>query len=76
MPKVDIPGPYHFHFFSDEPNEPPHVHVRREKAICKFWLRPLFLAKNSGFPLHELHKIERRIEEHYAKIEAAWYEHF
>ena len=76
MPKIDIPGPYRFHFFSDERGEPPHVHVKREKAICKFWLNPLTLAENHGFATHELTKIERLIVEHRTKIEAAWHEHF
>lgn len=76
MPKIDIPGPYRFHFFSDERNEPPHVHVKREKAICKFWLSPLALAQNQGFAAHELAKIERLIVENGTKIEAAWHEHF
>ena len=76
MPKIDIPGPYRFHFFSDEGNEPPHVHIKREKAICKFWLDPLSLAENHGFAAHELTKIEKLIVEHRTQIEAAWHEHF
>jgi hypothetical protein len=76
MPKVDIPGPYRFHFFSDEAAEPPHVHVKRGKAICKFWLAPLALMKNQGFAVHELNKIEHLIIENHTKIDDAWHEHF
>ena len=76
MPKVDIPGPYRFHFFSNEADEPPHVHVKRGKAICKFWLSPLALSNSQGFPNHELNKIERLIREHGTTIEDAWHEHF
>jgi len=76
VPKVDLPGPYRFHFFSHEPNERAHVHVKREAAICKFWLRPVFLVQNHGFAAHELNRIERLVEKHRLTIEQAWHEHF
>ncbi|MDA0768650.1 MAG: DUF4160 domain-containing protein [Chloroflexi bacterium] len=31
-------GPYRFFFYSFDCIEPPHVHVRRDKMTCKFWL--------------------------------------
>jgi hypothetical protein len=76
MPKIDLPGPYLFYFFSDESDEPPHVHVKREKRTCKFWLHPVSLAANHGFAAHELGKIERLIKDHHLKIETVWHEHF
>ena len=27
-------------FYSNERNEPPHIHVRKGGADCKFWLHP------------------------------------
>jgi len=44
-----IPGPYRFYFYSFDCNEPIHVHVQREKMICKFWLDPTTLSQNHGF---------------------------
>ncbi|MGP0593877.1 DUF4160 domain-containing protein [Nitrospira sp. T9] len=45
MPNVrGIEGPYRFFFYSFDCNEPKHVHVQRERHICKFWLEPIFLA--------------------------------
>ncbi|MCF8114040.1 MAG: DUF4160 domain-containing protein, partial [Desulfotignum sp.] len=42
MPTVkSIPGPYRLFFYSFDCNEPMHVHVQRDKAVCKFWLNPL-----------------------------------
>jgi hypothetical protein len=76
MPKVDIPGPHRFHFFSDESAEPPHVHLRRDYAICKFWLAPVSVSQNRGFSVPELNEIKRLIEENRLKIETAWHEHF
>ena len=76
MPTVkDIPGPYRLYFYSFDCNEPKHVHVKREKQICKFWLEPLSLAKNTGFTARELNSIRRIIENNLSKISEAWDEH-
>lgn len=76
MPAIPkIPGPYRFFFYSFDCAEPMHVHVRREKMICKFWLDPLSLSQNDGFSAHELNRILRMIQSHREKIVEAWYEH-
>ena len=50
MPRIKgMPGPYRFFFTSFDCNEPPHVHVERENATCKFWLEPVGLARSHGF---------------------------
>jgi Domain of unknown function (DUF4160) len=56
-------------------NEPKHVHVQREKKICKFWLEPISLSKNGGFSPKELNSIRRIIESNLTKILEAWHEH-
>jgi hypothetical protein len=76
MPTVrGIPGPYRFFFYSFDCHEPRHVHVRRERKTCKFWLDPLALASNEGFAAHELNDIRRLIELYYQEINEAWDEH-
>ncbi len=58
MPTVKgVPGPYRFYFYSFDCNEPKHVHVQREKLVCKFWLEPVALSKNYGFSPRELNAI-------------------
>lgn len=57
-------GRYRFHFYSWENDEPPHIHVRAGHDEAKFWLRPVRLAHNYGFPPHELRKIARLVHEH------------
>jgi hypothetical protein len=52
-----IPGPYRLFFYSFDCNEPRHVHVRRDRAACKFWLDPVALAYNNGFTAKELTRI-------------------
>jgi hypothetical protein len=64
MPTVMRIGPYRFHFYSREGNEPPHIHVTRDDLETKFWLQPVSLAVNFGFATAELSKIEKLVEEH------------
>ena len=76
MPTVkNISGPYRLFFYSFDCNEPKHVHVQREKLMCKFWLEPMALSKNSGFPPKELNAIRRIIEANLTQILEAWHEH-
>jgi hypothetical protein len=58
VPTVLRPGPYQVYFYSHEPGEPPHVHVDRDDSSAKFWLSPVSLAVNFGFPARELRIIE------------------
>ena len=64
MPTVLRVGSYRFHFYSDEINEPPHIHVRLNDTECKFWIEPIMLAKNKGIPAHKLHDIEKLVYEY------------
>src|SRR5262249_48160565 len=69
MPTVpDIPGPYRLFFYSFDCHEPPHVHVRRERMVCKFWLTPVALSVNHGFSPRELNRIRALIVENLTRI--------
>ena len=76
MPTILREGPYRLYFFSHEPNEPKHVHVDRDDRSAKFWLEPIALARNLGFPAHELSRIVEVLEEHQSKLIEAWNEYF
>jgi len=76
MPTVLRVGRYRFAFFSNEGQEPPHVHVKAESDQAKFWLDPIELASNFGFRAHELNEIERITREHQTELIEAWNEHF
>jgi hypothetical protein len=76
MPTVkNIPRPYRFFFYSFDCNEPMHVHVQRERMVCKFWLEPIVLVKNHGFTSKELNTIREIIYNNRNKIMEAWYGH-
>jgi len=76
MPTIFQIGPYSFIFFSSDQPEPPHIHVKRDRQIVKFWLEPVSLAKNRGFKEHELNKIAHLVEDNRERILEAWYDHF
>ena len=76
MPTISgIAGPYRFFFYSFDCNEPRHVHVRRDKALCKYWVDPIKLANTKGFKAKELNRIRKMIEDNLDRIREAWDEH-
>ena len=58
MPTVLRSGPYRFFFYSNERQEPAHIHVERDRFSAKFWLEPVNLARNVRFSSRELGIIE------------------
>jgi hypothetical protein len=54
MPTVLRWGPYRAFFYSNEGDEPVHLHVRSGNKEAKFWLHDVSLAVNAGFPAHEI----------------------
>ena len=76
MPTVLRTGPYRVYFYSHEPNEPPHVHIDRDKQSCKFWLQPVALARNLAFNAKELQEIEKIITENENQLLEAWNDYF
>ena len=76
VPSIEDIGPYKLFFYSSEGDEPPHVHVRRDRATAKFWLNPVRLARSRRFSDHELRELQRTVEENQPRILEAWNEHF
>ena len=72
MPTILRIGPYRIYFYSHDPNEPPHVHVDRDKASSKVWLDPVALASSLGFSARELREIERLVSLNKAILLKAW----
>ena len=63
-------------FFSNEGNEPPHIHVESAERYAKFWLEPIALVENYGFRSAELAEIRRQVEAHQAVLMERWNEFF
>ena len=69
-------GPYRFLFFSNENQEPAHIHIKASGNEAKFWLEPVRLATNHGFRTRELNEIERLVVENQSQLVEAWDEYF
>jgi hypothetical protein len=76
MPVVLRIGLYTFLFYSNESNEPPHIHIRRDKDQAKFWLSPVELAYNGKYPVHELRRLRELVIEHRALLIRSWNDYF
>ena len=75
-PTIHREGPYRFHFYSKEGNEPAHIHVTRDNMTVKVWIHPCQVASNDGYPAHELARILALVETHKTQFLEAWNEHF
>lgn len=77
MPTVLRIGSYRFFFYSNEGNEPPHIHVERAEAAAKFWLTPdVRLAWSSRFRQRERTQLLERVQEHQELFLEKWNEYF
>ena len=76
MPTILRIGAYRLFFVSLDRGEPPHIHVRRENMVAKFWLHPVALERTGGFSRAELNTIIRLVDEHREMLLDRWYEFF
>jgi hypothetical protein len=76
MPTVLRVEGFRFSFFSNERNEPAHIHVTTAAGIAKFWLEPVSLASSDGFNLPTLNKLHGIVRENQALFLEAWNEYF
>jgi Domain of unknown function (DUF4160) len=74
-PTVLRSGPYRFFFFSSDHDEPPHVHVTRERKVAKLWLAG-GVAYNRGFTAKELATVSGVAAKHRDELMRAWDEFF
>lgn len=75
MPSRVISG-YKFFFYSNERNEPPHMHVRKGGNETKIWLDSLVFANNFGFDEPELNRILRVTRSNLDELFDFWNNHF
>lgn len=76
MPTVLRLLSYRFFFYSNEGNEPRHIHVERDESVAKFWLEPVELAGSYGFRAKEINEIRRLVLDHQAFFINKWDEFF
>ena len=76
MPTVLRVEGFRFFFWSNERNEPAHIHVAKGDGIAKFWLRPVSLASSDGFNAVILNKLHSVVRENEALFLEKWNEYF
>ncbi len=76
MPTVLILRGFRFFFVSLDRGEPVRIHVEKDDAYAKFWLKPIRLAKSKGFRATDLGRIRGMIEKHRVLFERRWDEFF
>ncbi|MEW6741851.1 MAG: DUF4160 domain-containing protein [Planctomycetota bacterium] len=76
MPMILRMRGYRFFFVLLDRSEPPHVHVRREARVAKFWLEPAGLERAYGFTRVELNAMAKIVEAQREELLRSWYEFF
>ncbi|WP_457624545.1 DUF4160 domain-containing protein [Persephonella sp.] len=67
---------YRFFFFSEERQEPPHIHVEKAGKIAKIWLDPVEVSKNYGFTNKEMKYILTVVKQYQKEFLEKWNEYF
>ena len=76
MPTILRVGRFRFFFFSNEGEEPPHIHVESAEQYAKFWLLPVALARSIGYNASELRRVRGLVEKHRRLFKERWDEYF
>jgi len=76
MPTILRHGGQRFFFFSNEGNEPSHIHVETGEKYAKFWLEPVVLVRSMGYNAKELRAISKLVEENRLLFKEKWNEYF
>ena len=76
MPTVLKKDGFRFYFYSEEGNEPMHIHVAYGDGRAKFWLKlDVILASSIGFKAKDIGRAKKIIEGSRKLIEEKWNEY-
>jgi hypothetical protein len=75
MPTVLLIEGYRFFFFSNERDEPPHIHVRKGGGLAKIWLQPVRFAHSEDLSPRELRRIREIAVDNEGTFVERWHEH-
>jgi hypothetical protein len=77
LPTVMRIGKYRFFFFSNEGQEPHHIHVECGDGHAKFWLSPkVHLGSSQGLSARDLSEISKLVKQNEKIFVEAWNEFF
>jgi hypothetical protein len=64
MPEVFRELGFVFFFYSNEGDEPMHIHVRKAGGFAKYWIEPIDLEFSQGMKVNDLKIAEKLIMNH------------
>lgn len=77
MPTILYLLGWRFFFYSNEGDEPPHIHARRAEMECKFWLDDaeyeIRLAFSYGLGPKDLRQVRKIILQHFDYVVEEWH---
>ena len=77
MPTLLIDSGFRFFFYSNENDEPIHVHVTKAEAVGKIWLEPeTLIAYMRGFTVLEEKRIMQIVKINEKAFKQKWNEYF
>lgn len=80
MPTILLVQGWRFFFYSNERNEPLHVHARKAECECKFWLNPQEYEIDEAWSYHfsprPRREVRKIIFDHFDLIAEEWKMHF
>jgi hypothetical protein len=72
VPTVHRERGFRFYFWSNERNEPPHIHVESGDGYAKFWLSPVSLVESVGYDASELSELLRIVRREQDRFQVVW----
>ena len=77
MPTILIISGFRFFFYSNENNEPPHIHVSKGNGYAKFWLIPTIeMSEYCNMKEQEIKQVWLITELNYKLFIDKWNEYF
>ena len=76
MPTLLVIDGFRFFFYSNESQEPSHVHVEKGDGGAKLWLQPVALAYSHRLTPAEQRRVRELTFQHQAAFVERWNEHF
>ncbi len=77
MPTVLLINGFRFFFYSNENDEPIHIHVKKGSAEGKIWLEPkCLIAYLHGFTNAEENNILEIVNDNFEFLKTKWNEYF
>jgi len=80
LPEVFRKNGWRFFFYSNEGNEPIHIHCKNSEKICKYFIdkenKKIFLAFEKNLNKSDFNEVEKLINENIDLIIKKWNEFF